>query len=534
MNVSRLSGGKVFVETSEGASFDSSCDLFVVGLGTSGAIAAVAAARMGMNVLGIDKLACMGGSATAGGVNGYYFGLPGGIFESVDSYTRELDKNMMAAARCFNHSSKLLTLERFVYKSGAKFAYDSVPLGVLMEGKHAVGLEWLSPEGVRRTSCNFIIDATGDGELAAMAGCRYRYGRESDGTAQPFSYTRNMFTGGFIGYANFDAGYVDIRDARSISEALIHGGKLHLREKFDDENNLLVNPALMLGHREGRLIEGTETLSFKDYVCGKVASEPILYAYTNFDTHTQDWAFESDIFQEWLTVGSLWGQNVSIPVPVGVFIPAGVEGILTAGRCLSADHEMAQALRMERCMQKSGEVVGVLAALATKQGVSASEVKVADLKAELERTDCLNSCPHPPPQIGDLLIHDPDKIRESLASDAPGIAIWSCRNPGDELKAKLKEWMLSGNDNLCRHAALAAGLSGDTASLEVLRKIISEKDPFVPSTGRSHNARRICAAVFLVGRLGDIEDIPSLASLLHNPGSEQHDVFSYALAALLT
>ncbi|WP_288609511.1 FAD-dependent oxidoreductase, partial [uncultured Victivallis sp.] len=70
--------------------FSGHCDVLVAGLGTSGAPAALAAAEAGARVCAVEKLNLPGGTATAGGISGYYYGLPGGRFEKTDALAQQL------------------------------------------------------------------------------------------------------------------------------------------------------------------------------------------------------------------------------------------------------------------------------------------------------------------------------------------------------------------------------------------------------------------------------------------------------------
>ena len=59
--------------------FDLTTDILVVGLGTAGALSAIAAARKGASVIGVDRTAFLGGLGTAACIYDYYYGTQGGI-----------------------------------------------------------------------------------------------------------------------------------------------------------------------------------------------------------------------------------------------------------------------------------------------------------------------------------------------------------------------------------------------------------------------------------------------------------------------
>ena len=131
------------------AVFAEKYDVVVAGLGTAGEEAALAAAKLGLNVLGVEKHNAMGGQATIGCVN---FG--GSIVDRMIRSEREADA------------------------AGLKLAYETVPTGVWLDGKRIVGLR-LSRNGVvRDVAARIVIDATGNATVARMAGCGLRSGRD--------------------------------------------------------------------------------------------------------------------------------------------------------------------------------------------------------------------------------------------------------------------------------------------------------------------------------------------------------------------
>ena len=56
-----------------------------------------------------------------------------------------------------------------------------------MEGKSVCGVRIGTPTGIRALTGRAVVDATGDGFVAAMAGVPFAAGRESDGKCQPAS-----------------------------------------------------------------------------------------------------------------------------------------------------------------------------------------------------------------------------------------------------------------------------------------------------------------------------------------------------------
>jgi hypothetical protein len=70
-------------------------------------------------------------------------------------------------------------------------------------------------------------------------------------------------------------------------------------------------------------------------------------------------------------------------IPWGVFTPNGVEGLLVAGRALSATHDADMWIRGQYCCLVTGQVAGVAAALAARDGVPPHALDVASLRRAL-------------------------------------------------------------------------------------------------------------------------------------------------------
>ncbi len=531
MKLSTLRTGRGLITESVEPRFDANYDLIVAGLGSAGSLALVAGARQGITALGIDKLCLMGGSGTAGGISSYYYGVPGGLYEAIDERARNLAEECFPPCGKLHPEARHLALEEAALEAGAELAYTSRIVGVFMEDKRVCGIRWISPQGIRDTACRMLIDATGDGEVCALAGCSFEYGREYDGIPQPYSHVPCWILEGKRHAAqNFDAAStVSAIDGAEYSEGIVHGGTFHLRDQYSETEKLLFAGRLP-GLREGRLIHGETTLRFSDYISGNVSDRPVFHEYANLDTHTQDWAFESVAVQEWLTVCSFWGLNFGVPVPLEAMIPKGFDGIMTAGRCLAVDHDLSQAVRMQRAMQQCGEAVATATALALRKNIPLRELSYEELALELRQSGCLPESP--PATFTEQLPDDMDSIRAGLASDEPGKAIWAARLQGDAIRSALHDWLAEPDSHLARNAALALGLLDDPACLPVLRRIIAERDPYIPQSGRKRNARRLCAALYLAGRMADPSIIDDAAALVADPENE-FDVFSYAFTALL-
>ncbi|ANE45689.1 hypothetical protein SY83_04550 [Paenibacillus swuensis] len=524
--------GRIIALPADGV-FEKHYDVIVVGLGTAGSMAAIAAARKGLSVLGIERLNCMGGTGTVGGVVGYYYGNRGGIFEDIDSqvaaYQRQDD---FAPFQGVHAEIKNWIMDTQAVKAGTEVSYESFVIGVYRDEHKVRGLCWVSPAGIHRTSASVVIDSTGNAEVCELAGCALDMGRELDGECQPFSNVQmKLYPNGAVGNFYTDSGYIHVADPDSVTQAIIDSNLLgtHLQETFTGEA-LLLKTAALLGIRESRRIVGEERVTFADVLEDRLTAEPVFFGFSNLDNHGKDMAFESENQQDWLVAASLFGPNMNVPVPMGALIPQGFDGLLAAGRCISLDHDIASAIRQKRDMEKSGEVAANIAYLAIRDHVHVKEVPYAKLKELLVETKCL--------KVGQTLefqeitpqedherkpipaskwLTDPQAIKEGLSGDKPGIAIWSAKRLGGSIIASLKEWTDQHDEPLLRkNSALALGLMGESASLPVLREIVYSRDLYLPRTSRKYNQPHLFAAIYLLGRLKDLEIMPELMRFMRN------------------
>ncbi|WNR45996.1 FAD-dependent oxidoreductase [Paenibacillus roseipurpureus] len=507
-----------------------SYDVIVVGLGTAGSIAAISAARRGLRVLGIEQLACMGGTGTAGSVLGYYFGSRGGLAETLDTKVSEMEKRAYTPCPGVNGEVKKLVLEQAAIEAGVSLNYTCTVTGVLMDGSQVRGIEWMSPDGRQAALASVVIDATGNADVCRMAGCSFRGGREFDGQAQPYSNVVVKLVDGKVRNHYTDSGYVIPHNPESVSEAVVSSALLptHLKDRYDD-NERLLKIAPLLGIREGNFIVGEEQVTFKDFLDEKYAKKPVFFAYSNADNHSKDIAFESEIQQDWVVAASMWGFNFTVPVPLGALIPQGYEGLMVAGRSLAVDHDLASCIRMKRDMQKSGEVAGQAAYLAIKHKLSLKDVPYEELVELLMESGCLSkndqvtfkeaySWDDEQSRLVKWLM-DSASIQAGLSGDRPGLAMWSAKRLGSKYRDALVQWSQeAAHPQLQRQSAMTLALMGDMSAAPVLRQIVLERDPYVPKTSRKYNQVRGYAAIFLLGKLGDLDSVPELIRIMEDPG----------------
>ena len=162
----------------------------VAGGGPAGAMAAIAAARAGADTLLIERAGCAGGIWTSG--------LLSWMLDVSDKQglLRELmDRLCIKKAGQFKRSGNFiafpesvkLELDDMLIHSGVHILYYSTVCGAQVEGDRITHVIVESKAGRQAIAGSVFVDATGDGDLSALAGCRYAMGKTSNGEMQPGS-----------------------------------------------------------------------------------------------------------------------------------------------------------------------------------------------------------------------------------------------------------------------------------------------------------------------------------------------------------
>jgi hypothetical protein len=131
--------------------------------------------------------------------------------------------------------------------------------------------------------------------------------------------------------------------------------------------------APMIGVRESRRIIGDYVLNEDDLVNGRVFDDAVCMGGYHIDIHrpTGSWV-ES--------------RNVdAYTIPLRSLIARGVDGLMMAGKCLSATHEAVASTRVIPICIGQGQAVGTAAAMATRGGKSVRSINVEDLQQLLQK-----------------------------------------------------------------------------------------------------------------------------------------------------
>lgn len=511
---------------------DGDYDVIVVGLGTAGAICAIAAAERGLKVLGIENLTCMGGQGTAGGVMGYYYGEKGGLYRTVDSEAVKIGESGVFINQGYIGSVlKTVALDKRILsdKYDITYKYHAMSTDVIKEtDKKITGIKYIDGDGLHIAKAKFVIDCTAEAVVCISAGCDLINGRKSDGRYQPYSnvYFNYNIEKESLGYGYIDNGVVNHYNPYEYGKAVLESScsYVHLKNSYADGRYAGIVP--LTGLREGKHILGEQTVVFEKYIKKEFPDNIIYYSLTNLDNHGKDSAFEDRDYQDWITVCNLWGYGVGFPIPMGALIPKDYDGLLAAGRLVSMDHTVSTGIRMKDDVQKSGEVAAVIAALAIVNDCEAKNVPYDKLKFELNKTECLKDSDEFKiyMQQSDKLSRDKnsiwndtfDEIRKGLSSDIPGYFIYCAKIYGEKIKPLLIELLNSDNKKARNNSALALGLINSYECESVILEMIEDKSGYIPFSGRKYNVPQSISAISIAGRLGLRSAVDKLINIIEN------------------
>jgi glycine/D-amino acid oxidase-like deaminating enzyme len=421
-----------------------SADVAVIGGGPAGVCAATAAARLGVRVLLVERYGFLGGMASAGMVNPIYgFGYfePGrqlitGIAEELVDELRQIEGGTLGhrrRAECndctspeacrtsgissllpFDNEAFKLAALRLANKAGVEvLQYCLAEEAIVHEGR-IQGVIVRSKSGRMAIQAGVVVDATGDGDVAAAAGAPFEFGRPSDGVVQPQSL---IFRLGQVNRSedrlcipvdppvggvsrillfrlprpgeyviNCDSGLYGCNPLKAEDLTRVHHRALETAFQLVPwiQQNLrgcekcrLVATAASLGVRESRRILGDYVLSQDDVLGMKTFADAV--ARGNFPLDIHDLSVKPNDRNP--LIGLPCGRYYEIPYRC--LLPRGIEGLLTAGRCISGTHEAHGSYRVMAICMALGEAAGTAAALAFLQGRSPRELDAGLLRRTL-------------------------------------------------------------------------------------------------------------------------------------------------------
>ena len=424
--------GSPIVEPARSLPVAREVDVLVVGGGTSGCAAAVAAARRGANVLLVERYGFLGGTATAAMVGcfcGVYTCGPDSTHQLlVGGIPREAMSRLEAVGggyKCrhrlqVDHEIFKVVRDQWTAETGVGILFHATVAEALVADGAIHGVVVEHKGGREAILAARVIDASGDGDVAALAGAPFEIGDEHGDMQAPTQV--------------FYMGHVDIERAMAFPEKEIRRllievtasgefdfprvsgsfsptpqpGKVHVNMSRVPDVNGIDPWSLTLGTLEGRRqVEGFARFLVK-YVPGfesarvdaiapqlgvretrrvmghhVLTREDVLEA-RKFDTAIcrSSWPIEDHARGRETIRLHLPGDDF-YQVPYGCLVPHEIDNLLLAGRCVSATHDGQASVRVMGPGMAMGQASGTAAAMSLRAGVSPRRLDPAALRREL-------------------------------------------------------------------------------------------------------------------------------------------------------
>ena len=378
--------------------FSKEFDIAVCGGGVAGIAAALAAARMGHKTVMIEKTIQTGGLATSGLIlvylplcdgqgNQLLYGLPEELMLSANKYgpcepDKSWQKNNARLQVNFSPGAAVLGWDELLEEAGVSVWLDTVVTGCTVENNVLKSIEVFNKSGKGQISAKCFIDATGDADIAFACGnachdsenAMVLWSLEHRNSEHQMRDYTGEYSGGMIPVAgNICAAmradalkkvYSDAPVSGKLISDFVLEGRRRYRHDLQKIQHLKheVFP-IALQHqaplRRTRAISGRYTLRTEDE--GK--SLPQAFTKTG----------------DWRACGRVW----EIPYPT--LLPDNVEGLLVAGRCISALDSAWEATRVIPVAAKTGEAAGIAAALSVERNIQPSELDFELLAREMRK-----------------------------------------------------------------------------------------------------------------------------------------------------
>ena len=339
-------------------------DVVVIGGGTSGACAAIGAARQGADVLVVEYQEGLGGVGTVGLIGKAYHGQDRGFTKEVPFPDAK-----------HNNEHKMEWFRREITDAGGQVWFGVLGCGAFVDGNRVRGAVVATPQGRGVVLADVVIDATGNGDVAIAAGAESMYGAGvGDIALQGTGLPRRPLG---KDYVNTDYLLVDESDVVDTWRALV-GSRLTVESDPYDMGTFIQT-------RERRRVVGAHVLAYLDQIVGRTYDDSIVLSGSDYDSH----GYPSEPYFA-LIPHTKKTLKANHPAPGGkcftpyrCLLPQGLEGILVIGLAISMDRDASAMVRMQKDMHNQGYAAGVAAAMAAESQCTPQNIDVKSLQKHL-------------------------------------------------------------------------------------------------------------------------------------------------------
>ncbi|MEI7833407.1 MAG: FAD-dependent oxidoreductase [bacterium] len=464
-------------------------DVVVIGGGTSGCPAGIAAARQKMNTLVIEFQGGLGGTGTLGEVNRYWYGKQQGF-----------SKEVPATGNNWNAEQRAEWWRTTLRKAGAKIWLNTMGVGAFTEKGVVKGVVVATPQGRGVVLAKVVIDSTGNADIAAAAGAQCV---TTDATDIAWQTTGVPPRDAAPHYTNTDVSITDETDMVDVWNIF-----LSARRKYERAFDLVP----LLGTRERRRIVGDYSLTVLDEMTKRTYPDSIVQSMSNCDSHS----YTTDPFFELNLLGA--NHVFTTYTPYRCLLPKGLDGILVTGLGVSAHRDAMPVIRMQRDLQNQGYAAGLAAAQAVQDKV---QPRVVNLKAVQQKLVEIGNLPSTVLTDVDSLADSPALAAEvatavsTLKNDYLGAPLVLAK-PNYSIKL-LQQAYLNTSDPFeqQRYAELLA-IMGDATGLKTLIETVEKSDwkRGMYDDAKAPHRSDLAGVIFALGCLKDKSAAPVIVRIM--------------------
>ena len=419
-------------------------DVLVCGAGPSGVCAAVSAARAGAKVLLAERYGSVGGMLTAGLIDPILGTVSRGtMYDEIIRRMREIDGDVPVRTTRngrevpVSRETAKEVLNEMIAGAGVTLWLCAAFTDTMVEDGRVTGCIFSTQSGLCAVRARITVDATGDGCVAASAGCAYDMGRGSDGAIQPMSLeflignvddSRAISAWGGSDPVKIPSGPyagMEYRELcrqknaegelpenvtivrlhntvgpgmRSVNATQVNGlnpldpeqtgqAETELRRQIFScldflrkyipgyEKCTLAASSDTVGVRESRRVRGTVTVDDTYPAEGIMRSDAVVHnAWFLIDIHNPKGGGQAEGTSK---------QAKPYDIPYGALVPEKTDGLLMCGRCISGIHRAHASYRVMAICMALGESAGIAAALCAAGKTEPRELDPSEVRKVL-------------------------------------------------------------------------------------------------------------------------------------------------------
>ncbi len=418
-------------------------DILVVGAGSAGCIAALAAAmNKNFSVMLVERYGFPGGTSTQMLDTFYGFFTPGDAPKKIvgglpDKVVNELCRtndiflrpNTYGAGTGVNYNPERLKYvwDNLILQAGIKYLLHTHLVDVIKEEQERILCIFWNKGGFYKVAARRVIDASGDADFCFLAGYDFELAGQAE-PAQSMTTTFRMCNVDHDAYTKAGGGKMlkaKMKDAvekrthplprkegsahemcmpKCISTVAVKVADLHplnaeeltlaeiegRRQSFIYENffrdavpgyehSKIIGLSHQIGVRETRRVYGEHRLTKVECMNGAISGDAIFLCGAPIEDHRKGKDGEDETYWEYVVNYGAYG------VPYGTIVPKNSSHTWVVGRCFSATHDAHASCRSMAQTMSMGQAAGFAAVQSLQKDMDAKNINVQQLRNELDQ-----------------------------------------------------------------------------------------------------------------------------------------------------